>query len=94
MPKRGVFITFEGPEGTGKSTQCNLLNAALREGGYDTIVTAEPGGTAIGAQIRTLLLDEHNSAMEPVTELLLYRAARRQHLAERILPSDLMGDFL
>jgi dTMP kinase len=83
----GTFISFEGIEGTGKSTQARLLARALTERGHSVVLTAEPGGTELGQRIRSLLLDVRHSGMEPVTELLLYSAARRQHLSKVILPA-------
>jgi dTMP kinase len=83
----GTFISFEGIEGTGKSTQARLLARALTERGHSVVLTAEPGGTELGQRIRSLLLDVRHSGMEPVTELLLYSAARRQHLSEVIIPA-------
>jgi dTMP kinase len=83
----GTFISFEGIEGTGKSTQARLLAHALTERGHSVVLTAEPGGTELGQRIRSLLLDVRHSGMEPVTELLLYSAARRQHLSKVILPA-------
>lgn len=84
---RGLFITFEGVEGSGKSTQIELLQRYLRESGYDVEVLREPGGTGIGEAIRAILLDPTNSAMAPITELLLYEAARSQLVAERVKPA-------
>ncbi|MEJ2182728.1 MAG: dTMP kinase [Nitrospirota bacterium] len=86
MPE-GVFISLEGIEGTGKSTQAALLADALRARGIPVVLTAEPGGTPLGERIRALLLDAAHQGMDPMTELLLYAASRRQHLAEVILPS-------
>ena len=83
----GSFISFEGVEGSGKSTQVKLAAEALSNSGKSVVLTAEPGGTPISQDIRKVLLDSANSAMEPVTELLLYAAARRQHLHELILPA-------
>jgi dTMP kinase len=81
---RGKFITFEGGEGSGKSTQVALLAERLRAGGIETVVTREPGGTPLGESIRTLVLD---AAPEPVTELLLFAAARAEHVAKVIRPA-------
>ncbi len=83
----GMFISFEGIEGSGKTTQALLLADLLSSRGYRTFLTREPGGTAIGDRIRKLLLDPEHREMTPMTELLLYEAARAQHLRERILPA-------
>ncbi len=84
---KGIFITFEGPEGSGKSTQSTLLADALKKKGHDVIHTREPGGTAIGQQIRSILLNPENTAMARMTEVLLFVADRSQHLAEKIQPA-------
>lgn len=81
-----MFITFEGIEGCGKSTQISLLAERLQEAGQQVVLTREPGGCLIANQIRSLLLDAANSAMVPMTELMLYAAARAQHLSEVIRP--------
>lgn len=85
--RRGRFITFEGLDGAGKSTQMELLARRLRESGRDVLVTAEPGGTPIGEQIRRILLDRANAGLSPVAELLLYFASRAQNVEEAILPA-------
>jgi dTMP kinase len=82
---RGRLISFEGMEGSGKSTHAKMLAGHLESKGYDCLLTAEPGGTAISLKIRELLLSVEHGAMDPMTELLLYAAARRQHLEEVIL---------
>lgn len=82
--KKGLFITFEGVEGAGKTTQIELLKNELDRRGIEYIVTREPGGTAIGEKIRGVLLDPENSEMNYMTELLLYYASRAQHLYEKI----------
>ncbi len=84
---RGLFITLEGIEGSGKSTQIIMLSHHLREGGCPVVVTREPGGTMIGDQARKILLDPANTLLVPRAELLLYAAARAQHLEELILPA-------
>src|ERR1700689_5363595 len=87
----GVFVTFEGPEGSGKSTQLRILAARLRESGREVLETAEPGGTPIGMQIRRVLLDAANRELRPTTELLLMFAARAQNVEEWILPALSQG---
>ena len=82
---RGLFITFEGGEGAGKTTLIRKLRERLESEGLSCIVTREPGGTPLGEQIRTLLL--HQADMSPWSELLLFLAARAQHLHEVILPA-------
>ena len=82
-----LFITFEGGEGCGKSTVLRLIDERLRKEGYETVVTREPGGTPIAEQIRNVILDKSNTAMDPRTEALLYAASRRQHLAEKVWPA-------
>jgi dTMP kinase len=84
--RRGLFVTFEGTEGSGKSTQVRLLLERLRAEGYPTIENQEPGGTAIGKEIRRLLLDPAYGEMAPMTELLLMFASRTQAAHEVILP--------
>jgi dTMP kinase len=92
--KRGLFITFEGPEGSGKSTQLRRIAARLREQGKTVLETAEPGGTPIGMQIRRVLLDSKNPEMAPTTELLLMFAARAQNVDEWILPALSRGEIV
>src|SRR5579863_1639588 len=87
MTKRGWFITLEGPEGSGKSTQLRLLGKRLRGARYDVLETAEPGGTPIGMQIRRVLLDAKNQELCPTAELLLMFAARAQNVDQCILPA-------
>jgi len=82
----GLFITFEGPEGSGKTTQVRLLAAWLAELGHDVLVTREPGGTPIGDAVRALLLDPARTEMRPQTEILLFSAARAQLVGEAIRP--------
>lgn len=89
-----MFITFEGPEGSGKSTQLRVLAARLREAGRTVLETAEPGGTPIGMQIRRVLLDAANTDLKPTTELLLMFAARAQNVEQRILPALAQGQVV
>jgi dTMP kinase len=91
---RGLFITFEGPEGSGKSTQLCMLAARLRESGQSVFETAEPGGTPIGTQIRRVLLDAQNQEMRPTTELLLMFACRAQNVDQWILPALAEGQIV
>lgn len=86
MTKRGFFITLEGPEGSGKTTQARLLAGALKRRGTPVILTREPGGSRVSEAIRRLLLHTAKR-LHPLTELLLYQAARAQHVRERILPA-------
>ncbi|MGH2593044.1 MAG: dTMP kinase [Anaerolineae bacterium] len=81
-----LFVTFEGPDGCGKSTQIARLAECLRAEGYDVVATREPGGTAIGDQVREVLHTPRNRSMRPVTELLLYCASRAQLVDEVIRP--------
>ncbi|PIP14497.1 MAG: dTMP kinase [bacterium (Candidatus Stahlbacteria) CG23_combo_of_CG06-09_8_20_14_all_34_7] len=83
----GIFITFEGIEGCGKSTQANLLYDFLTSKNIECILTHEPGGTPISEKIRNILLDNKNEEMDSLTELFLYFASRAQHTAERIKPA-------
>lgn len=83
----GLFITIEGVEGAGKTTQIKRLHRYLEESGHTVIVTREPGGTPIGEAVRQILLDPSHASMAPVTELLLYEAARAQHIAALIRPA-------
>jgi dTMP kinase len=89
-----MFITFEGIEGCGKSTQISLLATHLQQAGYTVVLTREPGGCPIANQIRSVLLDAENSAMVPMAELMLYAAARAQHLAEVIRPALSAGSIV
>lgn len=88
----GAFITFEGIDGCGKTTQAQLLAAYLREKGHTVLETREPGGTSIGTALRAILQDAANRGMTPLSELLLYLADRVQHLAETIRPALARGE--
>jgi dTMP kinase len=81
-----MFITLEGIEGSGKTTQINNIVGFLEKKGHECFITREPGGTEIGKQIRSILLDPRNRNLTPLTELLLYAADRAQHLKEKIIP--------
>lgn len=82
----GLFITFEGPEGSGKTTQMHLLAQYLQARGYEPLITREPGGTPIGDRVRAILLDPVHEEMAPSTEFLLFSAARAQHVRQVIAP--------
>ena len=84
---RGLFITFEGPDGSGKTTQIERLKSFIQGKGYDAILTREPGGTAIGEKLREIVLDRNNMEMDYMTEALIYAAARAQHVAQVIKPA-------
>lgn len=88
---KGKFITVEGCEGVGKSTQIRLLREYCLENRIDAVFTREPGGTPIAEKIRSVILDPGCFGMDAVTELLLYAAARRQHTAELIIPALKLG---
>ena len=85
--KKGLFITFEGPDGSGKTTVAKLVVEKLKEQGFDVVHTREPGGIEIAEQIRNVILDPKNLAMDSKTEALLYAASRRQHLVEKVIPA-------
>ena len=91
MSRRGKFITFEGLDGTGKSTQMRKLAAALREAGHRVVETREPGGTATGEKIRRVLLDSGTAGLDPLAEMALMFASRAQHIAEVIEPGMAAG---
>ena len=92
--RKGYFITFEGGEGTGKSTQLALVKEALEQRGIKVCVTREPGGTELAEEIRGVLLSPRNETVDPTTELLLMFAARAQHLAQVILPAVDRGEWV
>ncbi|WP_339372673.1 dTMP kinase [Paenibacillus elgii] len=85
--KRGFFITVEGGEGAGKTSAIDAILEQVKTRGYNVLSTREPGGIPIAEQIRSVVLDRNNTAMDPRTEALLYAAARRQHLAEKVIPA-------
>lgn len=90
----GLFITFEGPEGSGKSTQARYLTNYLQNAGYPAILTREPGGTPISDAVRRLVLDGQWTTMEPTTETLLFAAARAQLVGEVIAPYLNLGGIV
>ncbi|WP_080843535.1 dTMP kinase [Cytobacillus gottheilii] len=85
--EKGIFITAEGPEGAGKTTVITMLAESLKADGYQIMYTREPGGIEIAEQIRSVILDTNNTSMDARTEALLYAAARRQHLVEKVIPA-------
>jgi dTMP kinase len=89
-----LFITFEGPEGSGKTTQMELLSGYFEEKGYSVLATREPGGTSIGDQVRAILLDPRNTEMLPASEALLFSAARAQIVNQVIRPHLAQGDIV
>ena len=91
LRRRGLFLSFEGMDGSGKTTQMGLLIDRLRQEGYDVLETAEPGGTPIGRQIRRILLDSANQELSSRAELLLYFACRAQNVDEWIRPALAAG---
>lgn len=88
---KGIFITLEGPEGSGKSTQVERLSAYLRKKGLEVLSTWEPGGTRIGEKLREILLSPRNREMSSLTELLLYLSSRAQHVEEVVRPALAQG---
>ena len=91
---KGLFITLEGPDGSGKSSVAKALCQKLIDEGYEVVHTREPGGIDIAEQIRNVILDPKNTAMDGKTEALLYAASRRQHLVERVLPAVNAGKIV
>ena len=83
----GLFITLEGPDGSGKSTVSRMLVSYLRDRGFRVTLTREPGGTDISEEIRHIILDTKNTEMQSTTEALLYAASRAQHVGEKIIPA-------
>jgi dTMP kinase len=94
MQKRSLFLTFEGMDGSGKTTQMRLLAERLRARGRDVLETAEPGGTRIGIEIRRILLDAANQELGPTAEMLLYFACRAQNVDEWIMPALAAGKIV
>lgn len=84
--RKGLFITVEGTDGSGKTTQIKLMEKYFREKGYEVVLTREPGGTRISEAIRDLVLDPENTDIIPLTEMILYAASRAQHVSEIIKP--------
>lgn len=82
--KNGLFITLEGPDGSGKSTQIERIRTFFKQRGEKVILTREPGGTPISEKIRTIILDKENRDMDAMTEAMLYAASRAQHVAQVI----------
>ena len=91
---KGKFITFEGNDGSGKTTVCLKIKEALEQMGYDVVYTREPGGSKIAEEIRNVILNVENTAMDPRCEALLYAASRRQHLVEVVLPALEQGKIV
>lgn len=92
--KKGLFITFEGNDGSGKTTVSKLIYEKLKEDGYSVVYTREPGGIDIAEQIRDIILDPKNIKMDARCEALLYAASRRQHLVEKVLPALAEGSIV
>lgn len=90
----GIFITFEGGEGSGKTTIAHLVKEVLEKEGYSIVLTREPGGVSIAENIRNIIVDVNNTNMDPKTEALLYAASRRQHLVEKVFPALEKGQIV
>ena len=91
---KGLFITFEGPDGSGKTTVATAVCERLQQQGYEVVHTREPGGIEISEEIRNIILDPKNTAMDARTEALLYAASRRQHLVEKVFPATKAGKIV
>ena len=91
---KGYFIVLEGPDGSGKTTVSDIICEKLQALGYDIVHTREPGGIDIAEQIRSIILDPKNTAMDARTEALLYAASRRQHLVEKVVPAREAGKIV
>ena len=89
-----MFITLEGPEGSGKTSAINIVVERLQKEGYTIIQTRDPGGTPIAEQIRNVILDVNNTKLDPRAEALLYAASRRQHLVEKVWPAIKEGKIV
>ena len=94
MRDKGLFITIEGPDGSGKSTQLKKLCSFLKKRRADFVFTREPGGTAVGERIREIVLDKNHPEMDDLTEAMLYAAQRTQHVREMILPALMEGKIV
>ena len=91
---KGLFITFEGPDGSGKTSVATAVCERLKQHGYEVVHTREPGGIEISEEIRNIILDPKNTAMDARTEALLYAASRRQHLVEKVFPAMKEGKIV
>lgn len=89
-----MFITFEGPEGSGKTSVLKFVTKKLIDEGYNILVSREPGGTPIAEEIRNVILSKENTKLDPIAEALLYAASRRQHLVEKIWPAIKEGKIV
>ncbi|MHB8063314.1 MAG: dTMP kinase [Ruminiclostridium sp.] len=92
--QNGIFITFEGTDGSGKTTQIMLMEKYMREKGYEVVLSREPGGTKVSELIRDLVLDPENTEIVPLTEMILYAASRAQHVAQVIKPAIEAGKIV
>ena len=92
--QKGKFITFEGLDGSGKSTQLDLTKNWLRDRGFSVLISREPGGTKIGDEIRNILLNPKHKNLNPESELLLYLADRMQNLSESVIPAKSQGKIV